>query len=236
MVRAAGQTENASGSDEPDLRDRSGHVGPGSLRTCVATRAMLSPEKLIRFVVGPEGTLVPDLRRKLPGRGVWVALSRRAVEDAVKRKAFERSLKVRLDVPGTLADDIDGLMVQDCLKSLSMANKAGLVTTGFAKVEALIENRQVAAVIEAADGAEDGQRKIAQALLRSFGEKASELHVVRSFRGSDLELALGRVHVIHAALASGPASEGFLMRWRRLVLFRSGPLPVRSAEAAVSTV
>lgn len=216
--------------DEPDLRDTSGTAASASERTCVATRVTLTPDELIRFVVGPEAALVPDLRRKLPGRGVWVALSRDAVLEAMKRKAFERSLKTRVVVPAALADEIDALMVRDCMQSLSMANKAGLVTTGFAKVESQIGAGRVAALIEASDGAEDGKRKIAQAIRRSHGDNAADVHVVTSFAGSDLELALGRVHVIHAALAPGPATEGFLHRWRRLVCYRTNPLPIRAGS------
>jgi uncharacterized protein len=216
---------------EADLRDTSGTAASASERTCVATRVTLAPDGLIRFVVGPEAALVPDLRRKLPGRGVWVALSRDAVLEAIRRKAFERSLKTKVSVPALLADEIDALMVRDCVQSLSMANKAGLVTTGFAKVESQIGAKRVAALIEASDGAEDGKRKIAQAIRRAHGDNAPDVHVVTSFEGSDLELALGRVHVIHAALARGPATEGFLHRWRRLVCYRTNPLPIRTGSA-----
>ena len=216
---------------EPDLRDTPATAAGGSARTCVATRVTLPPDELIRFVVGPETVLVPDLRRKLPGRGVWVALSRLAVLEAVRRKAFERSLKAKVAVPALLADEIDALMLRDCLQSLSMANKAGLVTTGFAKVESQIGAGRVAALIEASDGAEDGKRKIAQAIRRAHGDNAPDVHVVTSFEGADLELALGRVHVIHAALAPGPATEGFLHRWRRLVRYRTDPLPIRTGSA-----
>jgi uncharacterized protein len=224
-------TDMGQDAGEPDLRDTSGTAAGASERTCVATRVVLAPDALIRFVVGPEAVLVPDLRRKLPGRGVWVALSRLAVLEAIRRKAFERSLKTKVSVPALLADEIDALMVRDCVQSLSMANKAGLVTTGFAKVESQIGAGRVAALIEASDGAEDGKRKIAQAIRRTHGENAPDVHVVTSFEGSDLELALGRVHVIHAALAPGPATEGFLHRWRRLVCYRTDPLPIRTGSA-----
>ena len=199
----------------------------GPERSCVVTRAVKAPDDLIRFVVGPDGVLVPDLRRKLPGRGVWAGLSRKTVADAIKRKAFERSLKAKVAVPADLPDIVDGLMYRDTLQALSMANKAGLVTAGFAKVEALIETGRCLAVIAASDGAEDGKRKIGQAVRRlaaareAQGLKARELPVVAIFTAADLELALGRAHVIHAALAPGPAAEGVLSRWRRLVRYRT---------------
>lgn len=200
----------------------------GPERSCVVTRTVKAPDDLIRFVVGPEGVLTPDLRRKLPGRGVWTSLSAATVAEAVKRKAFERSLKTKVVVPHELVTMIDGLMQRDAIQALAMANKAGLVSSGFAKVEAMIGSGRLAAVIEASDGAEDGRRKIGQALRRAAvarteaGLKPREVPVVAEFAAADLELALGRAHVIHAALAPGPAAEGFLSRWRRLVRYRTG--------------
>ena len=199
----------------------------GPERSCVVTRTVKAPDDLIRFVAGPDGALVPDLRRKLPGRGVWASLSRKVVTEAIRRKAFERSLKAKVAVPADLPDMIDGLMYRDVLQALSMANKAGLVIAGFAKVEALIESGRCLAVIAASDGAEDGKRKIGQSIRRlavareTEGLKARELPVVAIFTAADLELALGRAHVIHAALAPGPAAEGVLSRWRRLVRYRT---------------
>lgn len=183
------------------------------------TRQGRAPEDLIRFVVGPGEVLVPDIRRKLPGRGVWVSLSAAAVGEAVKRRAFERSLKTKVAVSPELPAEVDALLTRDAVQALAMANKAGLVVSGFAKVEALAEAGRAAAVIAASDGAEDGKRKIGQALRRAPVPK--EIPVVTIFAAAELELALGREHVIHAALAPGPATEGFLARWRRLVRYRT---------------
>jgi predicted RNA-binding protein YlxR (DUF448 family) len=213
----------------------------GPERSCVVTRTVRSPDDLIRFVVGPDGVLVPDLRRKLPGRGVWVSLSATSVAEAVKRRAFERSLKTKVVVPPDLVAMIDALMLTDARQALAMSNKAGLVQAGFAKVEAVIGSGRCAAVIEASDGAEDGRRKIGQALRRAelareeAGLKPRRVPVVAIFAGEDLELALGRAHVIHAALAPGPAAEGFLSRWRRLVRYRTGDAGAIHPEELPST-
>lgn len=217
MKAAAGAGERGTRRERKD----------GPERSCVVTRAVKAPEDLIRFVVGPDGILVPDLRRKLPGRGVWISLSATMVGEAIKRRAFERSLKAKVVVPPDLAAMIDSLMLKDAQQALAMSNKAGLVQAGFAKVEAVIGSGRCAAVIEASDGAEDGRRKIGQALRRAelareeAGLKPRKVPVVSIFTGEDLELALGRAHVIHAALAPGPAAEGFLSRWRRLVRYRT---------------
>ncbi len=209
--------------------------GPASERRCVATRLALPPEDLIRFVAGPEGRLVPDIRRKLPGRGVWTALSRLAVEKAVATKAFARSLKAPVAVPADLADEVDALLARDALQSLSMANKAGLVVTGFGKVEAVLTGpRPPAAWIEATDGAEDGRRKLMQAALRRHGAAAHAIPLAECFAGGDLALALGRELVIHAAIKDGAAAGAFLDRWRRLVHFRTRPLPEADLTASAS--
>jgi predicted RNA-binding protein YlxR (DUF448 family) len=199
----------------------------GPERSCVVSRQVKPADELIRFVVGPEGVLTPDIRRKLPGRGVWTSLSAAVVAEAIKRKAFERSLKAKVTVPPDLAAMVDALLLRDTLQALAMANKAGLVQMGFSKVEAVAEAGRCKAVLEASDGAEDGRRKIGQALRRAelaretAGLKPRKIPVVGIFSAVDLELALGRPHVIHAALAPGPAVEGVLSRWRRLVRYRT---------------
>ena len=137
-------------------------------------------------------------------------------------RALELMKLLRFDlvvVSPELPGEVDALLAKDAVQALAMANKAGLVVSGFAKVEALAEAGRAAAVIAASDGAEDGKRKIGQALRRAPVPK--EIPVVTIFAAAELELALGREHVIHAALAPGPATEGFLVRWRRLVRYRT---------------
>jgi uncharacterized protein len=207
------------------MEEADGVVAVESERRCVATRKAMAVSDLIRFVAGPDGVLVPDIRRKLPGRGVWTALSREAVERAVATKAFPRSLKSPVSVSPGLADEVDTLLLRDALQSLSFANKAGLVVTGFGKVEAVLGGlARVAAWIEATDGAEDGRRKLMQVLNRRHGDRASGIPIAECFTSHDLGLALGRDVVIHAALKDGAAAGAFLDRWRRLVHFRTRPL------------
>lgn len=191
----------------------------GSTRTCIATRVERPPEQMIRFALAPDGTVTPDLRRRLPGRGVWVTATAEAVAQAVKRRAFERGFKARATVPEGLAARIDGLMEADCLQSLSLANKAGLVVAGFAKVEAAIAAGDIAAVLHATDGGADGKRKIGQALRRRFGQSGPQ--EIETFDSGQLDLALGRSNVIHAALRSGPASAAVTEKLRRLQVYRS---------------
>jgi len=192
----------------------------GPLRTCIVTRAERPPEEMIRFVLGPDGTVVPDIRRRLPGRGVWTTATAKAVGEAAKRRAFERSFKTKAVTPEGLAAQIDGLLESDCLQSLALANKAGAVVTGFAKVESVIAEGKIAAIVHAIDGGADGKRKIGQALRRRFGDETPP--ELETFDSRQMDLALGRTNVIHAALRTGPASDAFVARARRLRVYRSG--------------
>lgn len=189
-------------------------------RTCIATREVRPAHELIRFAVSPEGEVVPDLRGKLPGRGAWVAARRDAVETAARRRLFARAFKAPATAPDGLADAIDAHMLVDLRQALAMANKAGSVVTGFHKVESAAQAENLAALVHAAEAAPDGRRKIAQALRRRHGEAAESIPVIDFLSGEDLDLALGRSHVIHAALVAGAGSRGFLERWRRLCVFR----------------
>jgi predicted RNA-binding protein YlxR (DUF448 family) len=192
----------------------------GSERTCIVTRARLSPDEMIRFVAGPSGDIVPDLRRRLPGRGVWVTATAEAVGKAMKGGNFARSLKKPVSTPDSLADDLDRLIEKDALQSLAMANKAGLVVAGAAKVEAQIGHGDVAAIIHAQDGSADGIRKIGQAVSRKYGSDGDPLPRIDFFASRQLDLALGRANVIHAALRRGAASQAFLTRCGRLARYR----------------
>jgi len=190
-------------------------------RTCVVTRAKGGPEQMIRFVLGPDSRVVADLRHKLPGRGVWVTAQADKVAEAVKRKVFARGFKAEVLVSAALPVEIDELLVRDCLQALSLANKAGQVVTGFAKVETVIGKNAVAALVEANDAGADGSRKLRQVMRRSLGPVAMKPEV-NLFTSSQLSLALGLANVVHAALIEGAAADAFLSRCRKLDLYRSG--------------
>jgi predicted RNA-binding protein YlxR (DUF448 family) len=196
----------------------------GPERLCVATRKVRPAADLIRFVVGPDGAAVPDLKQKLPGRGVWVTATRAAVEQAVRRGAFARGFKRPVQVRPDLAAETERLLERAVLDALAMAGKAGQVPSGFTKVETALAHDHVVGLIHAADAAPDGVRKLASALRRRFGERADRVAAIEGFTSQQLDLALGRANVIHAAVLAGPASETLIARYRRLDHFRtSGP-------------
>ena len=204
---------------DADLRDTS-HRDGGSERTCIVSRATLPPDAMIRFVLAPDGEVTPDIKRKLPGRGVWVTARMSLLTQAIRKKAFDRGFKKQVRAPDTLVSLVDQLLEQDALQSLSMANKAGVVTAGAAKIEAAVVKKSLAAVLHAADASIDGVRKLRQALRRHLGETASSIAEITLFSSVQLDLALGRVNVIHACLDASPVADAFLNRARRLQNFR----------------
>ncbi len=189
-------------------------------RLCVATRAVRPVADLIRFVVGPDGKAVPDLKSKLPGRGVWVTATQEALGEAIKRKAFPRGFKRDVRVPPDLIGRTESLLERSALDALAIAGKAGLVAAGFTKVEKALAKDNVVAVLHAAEAAADGSRKLDAALRR--GPSAASAAVIRCLTLAQLDLALGHPNVVHAALLAGPSSETFLTRLGRLERFRSG--------------
>jgi len=203
-----------------DLTD-SGRRNAASERLCALTRKVMPVSDLIRFVVGPDNRVVPDIKKNLPGRGVWIAASRQVLAEAIRRKVFARSFKRDVAADAALVALTERLLERAALDALSMVNKAGLAVTGFAKVEASAAHPRLAMLVHAAEAAADGVRKLDAALRREPRGEA-EIPVLRLFSGPQLDLALGRPNVIHAALLAGPETQRFIARLARLTRFRSG--------------
>lgn len=189
-------------------------------RTCILTRSINPPSGLMRFVLGPDKRVVPDLRNRLPGRGAWVTPTAAAIGEVQRRRLFARAFKQEVAPSPSLVEEIDAALVRDLKGALSLANKAGAVVAGFGKVESAIASGNVTALIHASDAAADGRRKLRAALHRMPPVTTSDILVLDDLPSVDLDVALGRLHVIHAALLAGPGSEGCLACWRRLRVFR----------------
>jgi uncharacterized protein len=217
--------------NEGDIELDSGSHARGPERLCVATRTVRPVGELIRFVIGPDGEAVPDLKSKLPGRGLWVTATQQALGEAVKRRAFTRGFKREVKLPADLVSQTERLLEGAVLDALAMAGKAGLVAAGFAKVERALEEGHVIALLHAAEAAPDGVRKLTAAVNRQH--RAEKPPVVIGFLTSaQLDLALNRPNVVHAALLAGPTSETFLARCRRLEWFRTGDQLQQAGAAA----
>lgn len=164
-------------------------------RKCIATGEISPKVGLIRFVVGPDAQIVPDINGKLPGRGIYVSAERSALAVAMKKKLFSRAAKQQVSVPDDLPELVEALIKDRVIGLLSLARKAGDAVTGFEKVKEWIVSGQGAVLIQASDGSERGKSK----LRPPDGEET----FIGSLTGSELGLAFGRENVIHGALAAG---------------------------------
>ena len=191
-----------------------------AVRRCALTRARRPKDDLIRFVLGPDGAVVPDLKERLPGRGVWLTAAHDRVAEAAKRNVFARALKTEAKVPESLAAQVDRLLADAALSALGLANKAGEAVFGHAKVEEAIAKGRVLALVHAQEAAEDGCRKL-DGKARGMRE-GSPAPVVRAFGVDELSLASGRTNVIHAALIQGGAARKFLAAAARVERYRKG--------------
>ncbi len=189
----------------------------GAQRKCIATGKVLPAVGLMRFVRSPDGEVVPDVKHKLPGRGVWVSRCHEAVSDAQKRRLFDRGFKAQCRIDGDLAALTGRRLEDEALGYLALANKAGLVVQGFEKVDSAIRAGKLAVLIAAADGAEDGRNKLKQRLRACEGEAV----LIENFASDQLSLALGRTNVIHAGVAGGGLQRKFAEAARIVAAYRA---------------
>ncbi len=191
-------------------------------RMCIVTRAVKPPEELLRFVLSASAQVTPDLKRKLPGRGVWVTLDRALIEQAVEKGAFARGFKQKVECDAGLSDQVGQLLRKDALNLVSMCKRAGLIVTGFEKVAAMLEKKPVTAIINASDAGEDGVRKLT---ARARVQKNPPENIA-IFNRNDLSLALGRANVVHAAAGKGDLADRLVqavMRCRNFNGLSDGP-------------
>jgi len=189
---------------------------PPRSRRCIVTSQVLPEEKLIRFVAGPGGVVVPDLARKLPGRGLWVEAQRGLDEQAARKGAFPRAAKAQVKAPDHLADLVETLLKSRLLQGLGLARRAGELTWGFEKVSAAIRSGQVGWMVEAADGSADGRHKLEQIALH----QPRPPRMLGVFSAAELGLALGLENVIHLAFLAGRGAERWAVDVERLAGFR----------------
>jgi uncharacterized protein len=189
-------------------------------RTCIVTRTSGTADQLIRFVAAPDGNVVPDLKRQLPGRGCWVTATRARVDEAVKKNLFKRGLKEDITASADLGGLVDTLLVKSALGSLGLARKAGQIVTGSAKVDAAIRSKEAILVLHASDAAPDGVRKIDQARKAVAYGGGPDIPSLAPFESPQMDLALGGTNVIHAAALAGSAGENLKKRIAALARYR----------------
>lgn len=187
-------------------------------RRDIVSGAVMAEARLIRFVAGPDLSVTPDLARKLPGRGLWVAADRASVDTAAKKGLFSRAARARLIARTDLADQVDGLLRRRLLAALGLARKAGALTSGFEKTLAAVLAGKAAFIVEACDGAAEGRRKLLAAARRSPRPPG----LIGLFASAELGLALGAENVIHTAFLAGRSAD----RWTSDVERLSGFCPL----------
>jgi uncharacterized protein len=223
---------------DPELDNGPRTDRSATVRMCAVSREQRPTSELIRFVVSPQGEVVPDIKRKLPGRGLWIAASRQTVAEAVRRHQFSKGFKREVRVAATLATDTETLLSRSATEALAIAAKAGQVVSGFAKVEAALQSRAsgaaIGALIHASDGAGDGIRKLDALARRNVGKQGEgpDFPIITALTSAELDLALGRSNVVHAALLAGPASRTFLSRSQILVRYRLADADKTAGTAA----
>jgi len=192
------------------------HAQAHRLRKDIVLGEATDEARLVRFVAGPDGVVVPDVARKLPGRGVWVGADRESVATAAKKGLFSRAAKAKLIAPADLVDQVEALLARRVLDGLGLARKAGVIISGYEKVVAALGTGNVAWLIEASDSAEDGRRKI----LNAARKAPRPPRLLGAFNSDELGLALGGENVIHTALLAGRGIDSWTQDVERLSGFR----------------
>lgn len=178
----------------------------GPQRTCIATGETGAPERMIRFVVGPEGDVVPDLARRLPGRGLWVKAERSAVERAVAKNLFARAARASIKPAGDLAERVERLLLERALADLGRARRAGRAVAGFVKVEQMVGQRRAGLLVVADEADGDGLGKLKAA------SRANGLPIARLGNAAALGGIFGREQAVYVAVARDDAGGAFIER------------------------
>ena len=192
----------------------------------MATGDVKDEASLVRIALAPDGSVVPDLAARLPGRGAWVSADRASVERAVARKAFNRAFGAPVTVPADLAGTIEAQLVQRALNLMGLARRAGEFAAGQDAVRLALKAARPAWRIEASDGASDGRSKIDRLARAAWGD----IPVAGCFSAEEIGQALGRGPVVHAAMSEGPQARAFSAVMGKLAGFR--PLDPQGAGFA----
>ena len=181
-------------------------------RRCIVTREVGERAALLRFVVGPDGGLVPDVEARLPGRGLWLTPRRDIVDRAVAKRLFARAARLPVSVPSDLANRVEALLARRCGDALGFARRAGLAAAGFDRVGDAVRRGRAALLLFAVDGAEGARRK--------FGALGRDLPSAGVLTAAELGAAFGRERIVHAAVGGGPLCERLRFDLARLAGFR----------------
>ena len=184
-----------------------------SERRCIYTRMSVSRDQLIRFAVSPSGEIVADLEEKLPGRGLWLTSSADIVSRACAENVFSRAARRNVTIPCNLSEQLVSLLDRRCMDLIALARRSGSAVTGFEKVMKALAVKNVAVLIEAIDGADDGRKKIAR--------KAAGIDALSLWTAGQLGAPFRRDRAVHVAISSGGLAKRLIRDGRRLEGLRS---------------
>ena len=184
----------------------------GPERRCIVHGDSGATDRLIRFVVGPEGRLAPDIAEKLPGRGIWVTSERDALERAAAKNLFSRAARQRVKIPSDLIEIIESGLVRRVIDAISLCRKAGLAVAGAEKCRAAASTAAV--LVQAFDSSEAGRVKMRRL--------APSLPEITCLSQAELGFAFGRSSIVHAVLAPGGATGRAVREANRLQGVRDG--------------
>lgn len=179
-------------------------------RSCIVTGEKLEKQHLIRFVVSPENEIVPDLKGKLPGRGVWVKANKKHVGEAIKKDHFSKALKMKVSASEGLGNLIEELLDKQAISALAIANKAGSLVTGFSKVDGAIRSGKVALLLHASDSAADGRRKLASATAFVDHMEGDKVLVRECWTIDQMSKSLGVGNAVHVAAIQSGATRNLI--------------------------
>lgn len=199
-------------------------------RRCFVTRREADRAALVRFVLDPEGRVVPDLAGRLPGRGLWLSATRDVVNTAVGKGLFAKGFRKAAVAGPDLADAVERLLARRCLDCLGLARRGGAVFAGAEKVGAALAAGWVGALAVASDAAPDGRRRMIAKAGHGVARGAEDgaagecdevaMPVIETFSAAELGAALGRDHAVYVALRKGRLAARFVAEARRLGGFR----------------
>ncbi|MGV6810922.1 MAG: RNA-binding protein [Brevirhabdus sp.] len=182
-----------------------------STRRCIVTRKTLPKAELIRFVVGPDGQLVPDLLARLPGRGMWISAHRAVLDKALDKRLFNRAAKAEIKVADRMSDDVEALLARRVVELIALARKAGEAVAGYEKVKSWLMTGQGVILVQASDGSARGKTKLRTPPGGAF---------VGCLSAGEIGLAFGRESVIHGAVTAGGLGDRIVEEATRLAGFR----------------
>lgn len=220
-------------TDAIDVAAEGEEMTSPTLRRCIVTRQALEKPAMIRFVLDPDGHVVPDLKEKLPGRGLWVTADREVLAQAAAKNAFAKAARQSAKVPADLVERVAELAKREVAELIGLARKSGQLRAGFEKVQIALQGGRVRVLIAAKDGAEDGRGKLAR-LASSVASVSgrSGVEICAPLTAAELAQALGREHAVHAAIAESGIAERIIVACRRLAGLRAPESNVAALQIA----